>query len=397
MSGTSDSTGRLDYIDWLRVLAVLVLIPFHTARIFNYEDFYVKNEQLSVTAELFITFVSRWHMPIFFLVSGAATWFALARRSTGQYIIERFQRLLVPLIFGSCVIVVPQVYYMRLGNRAYGHLQNYEFDGSFLSFYPDYFNGIAPEGNWEWGHLWFLAYLFTFSLLALPLFLAVRRGKGQTLLARLATICEKRGGILVLGIPLAVTEAVLRPNWPGFQNLYDDWANFLFYLIYFIYGFFLCSNQGFNRAIEKNGRLALALGIWLMAAYLGLVFTDNAPPKGYSPAFMSLMAARGFTSWCWVVAILALGRRYLDFSNSILAYSNQAVLPFYVLHQTVIVVIGYYMVTWNMGVGGKFLLISAASLLACVAIYDLCIKRVNIIRALFGMRPKSRRLSHASG
>ncbi|GAB4345272.1 MAG: hypothetical protein Kow0099_25370 [Candidatus Abyssubacteria bacterium] len=379
---------RLHYIDWLRVLAVMLLFPFHTARVFNNEDFYVKNEVLSRGMDIFISFVHQWHMPLFFLVSGVGTWFALRSRTGGSYLKERVKRLVVPLLFGSCVIVPPQVYLMRVGGRGYGHAAEPMFRGSYFEFYPRFFNGIPPEGNWEWAHLWFLAYLFTFSVVALPIFHYLKGDAGKRLISRIVAVCERRGGIFAFAVPLVVIEAALRPIWPGFQNLYNDWANFLFYLTFFVYGYVLCADARFGRAIEKHGRTALVFGVTCVAFYLAIDAAGLVPGLGYSPGFILLMVLRGFNAWFWLVAILWLGQRYLNFTNKALRYSNDAVLPVYVLHQTVIVVIAYYVVPWQTRVFGKFLFITAASLVGTFLIYDIIVRRTGVTRFLFGMRMK---------
>jgi glucan biosynthesis protein C len=127
-------------IDWLRVLAVLMLIPFHTARIFDiWEPFYAKSDQVSrALTYFFIGGVNAWHMPLFFLLARASTWFALGFRSGGQYIKERLKRLIVPLVFGTLVIVSPQTY---LGALTYG-----KFAGSFFQYYPRFFQ-IGATGD----------------------------------------------------------------------------------------------------------------------------------------------------------------------------------------------------------------------------------------------------------
>lgn len=388
MEARNKTADRRYDIDWLRVLAVLILFPFHTARVFNNEDFYVKNEALSRGMDIFILFVHQWHMPLFFFISGVGTWFALRSRTGGQYATDRFKRLFIPLVFGSCVIVPPQVYLMRVSGRGYGHALEPAFTGSYFQFLPHFFNGIPPQGNWEWGHLWFLAYLFTFSLIALPIFLFLKSDGGKTRIAALAAVCDKRDGIFLFALPLIVIEAALRPAFPGFQNLYNDWANFLYYLTFFIYGYALCSVAGFRQAIDKQGRRALVFGIACVALFLALDKASLVPGLGYSPGFMLLMVLRGLNSWCWLVAILWLGQRYLNFTNKTLRYANEAALPVYVLHQTVIVVIAYYVVRPPGGLFGKFLFITAASFVGTLLIYDIAVKRVNIVRFLFGMRMK---------
>ena len=100
------------------------------------------------------------------------------------------------------------------------------------------------------------------------------------------------------------------------------------------------------------------------------------------------MVGRSLVSWCWVLGLLGTGARLLNFKKKFLDYASEAVLPFYILHQTVIVIIGYFVVQWNAGIGLKYLVIASSSFLAIVAIYELLIKRLPWLRFLFGMRPK---------
>lgn len=366
-------------LDWLRVLAVLLLIYFHSAAVFYTGDlgeFYIKNDPSSSEMQGFILFVHQWHMPLFFLLSGAATWFALSSRTTGEYVIERFKRLFIPFLFGTLVIVPPQVYYRLLSSK--------DYQDSYIHFYPQFFNGIRPQGNFEWGHLWFIIYLFIFSLIALPLFLHLRRANQYLSLAK---FLEKPGAIFLFALPLAIIEGALRPRWPGFQNLYDDWANFFLYLFYFIYGYLICSDARFGQAINRHLKVSLIMAIASFSVMFGLWANHMLPIRGYSVGYVLYQMFRGANSWFWVVALLGLGRRCLNFNNSLLQYASQAAYPFYILHQTVVVGIAFYVVRWNISIIEKFLVISTASLVATVFLYELVVKRINVVRFLFGLKP----------
>lgn len=376
----SSQSHRCYYLDWLRVLAVLLLIYFHSAAIFyagELGEFYIKNDPSSHAMSCFITFVHQWHMPLFFLLSGAGTWFALSRGEASQYVQERFKRLFIPFLFGTLVLVPPQVYYRLLSNPNY--------QDSYLQFYPQFFNGIRPNGNFEWAHLWFIIYLFVFSLIALPLFLHLK-GAGAYLLSELMASMELSGAIFVLALPLAVIEGALRPRWPGFQNLYDDWANFCLYFLYFVYGYLMCSDARFGQAIDRHFNIALLLAVTSMLALFGLWETDSLP-RGYSLGYILYQLLRGFDSWFWVVALVGIGRRYLNFNSKLLQYASVASYPFYLLHQTVLVTIGFYVVRWDAGVIDKFLVISTTSLIATTVLYELLIRRNNVARFLFGLKP----------
>ena len=137
---TTTVTRRYD-IDWLRIIAVLLLFPYHTARIFNLdEEFYVKSASLSKALSFFVEYLGPWHMPLLFFLAGASTWFALSHRSGARYAGERFKRLAIPFIFGLFVIVPPQSY---LGLLSHGGAP-----GSFFGWVSKFrhLTAVAPAG-----------------------------------------------------------------------------------------------------------------------------------------------------------------------------------------------------------------------------------------------------------
>ncbi|MBA3921061.1 MAG: acyltransferase [Nostocaceae cyanobacterium] len=376
-----DGARRYD-LDWLRVLAVLVLVFFHSAAIFyrgELGEFYVQNDLSSSGLGWLIFFVYQWHMPLFFLLAGTASWFSLELRTLRQYVGERFSRLFIPFVFGTLVLVPPQVYYRVLSRN--GDV------GSFWQFYPDFFHGIRPQGNFEWGHLWFVVYLFVLSLVALPLLWYFRTEAGKCWCASVAGFTVQGLNIFLAAVPLVIIEGALRPKWFGFQNLYDDWANVSLYFVYFVYGFLLGADCRFEQAIARHYIIALMTAIFATLLLCGLQVTDILPERGYSGGYVGYQMLRGFNSWCWVMAILGLGQRYLSFNNGILKYASVAAYPVYLLHQTILVAIGFYVVQWQIGIFPKVLIISTASLSMTIAVYDLWIKRLNLTRFLFGLKP----------
>jgi glucan biosynthesis protein C len=375
-------------IDWLRVFATLVVFSFHSARFFDFVGWHVKNDQLSTGMTVFVGFLSlQWMMPLFFVLAGAGTRFALDLRPAGRYVQERVKRLLVPFIFGLIVLIPPQDYFEQVTQAGYR--------GGYFEFYPRFFEDIDVGFDVGWfghgHHLWFLGSLFTFSLISLPLFLYLRNEKGQRIVSRLGAFCERRGALFLLAIPVAAIEA-------GFQSYGDGGWNRYTYLIFFVCGYLVFADPRFERAVARQGKLALAVGIPSMLMSLGVCahyyLNEGIDLNyGYSATAVLWRILKGFNAWVWLVAILSFGKRYLTFNNKLLRYAADAVLPFYVLHQTVIVVIGFYVVRWHMGVMAKYLVISTASFITIMALYDLVVRRTNVTRFLFGMRLKPRRLT----
>jgi uncharacterized membrane protein len=137
-------------IDTLRIFAVFLLIYFHSAMIFNmWPVFHLKDNELSLEAAIFVSFLNLWHMPLFFFLAGMSTFYALDFRSGRLYTRERIKRLLIPLIFGILIVVPPQVYYERLSWWSETRHSPINFSGSYLEFYPRFFFGIYPTGNFS--------------------------------------------------------------------------------------------------------------------------------------------------------------------------------------------------------------------------------------------------------
>lgn len=375
-------------LDWLRAVVVFGLLFFHSAMLFNEWPWHIKNAQVSVLLTVTNSIIGQWQMPILFLISGAGSWFALGFRTGGQYAQERVLRLLVPLAFGMLVIVPPQIYLERISPPhvlAYGHSPLGRFHGSYLQWWPRHMfdGGPYPAGNFSWHHLWFLAYLFVFSMALLPLFLWLKQPAGRAVMARVGAFAGRRGGLFLFILPPMLLRWLLEPISAGQQSLWGDWANLAAYGTLFLYGFAFFADEGFANAFRRYAWPAFGLAIATLL--LGVPLALN----GYGDTL--LMGVLGaVNSWCFLLAWLGLAARYLNVTHRWQPYLNEAVLPFYILHQTVIVVIGYYVIRQPWGIGPKYALVVAASLAVTLAVYDLVVRRLPPLRWLFGMKARAK-------
>lgn len=374
--------GRLYYLDWLRVLAMASIFFFHNNRFFDFDGWHVKNAETSLGSTIFTQFFSQWMMPLFFLIAGAAVYYALRFRAARQFIRERSLRLMIPLVtVGMFVLAPPQVYLERLSQG--------EFSGTFPQFYHRYFDGLYGFGGnfaFHGMHLWFLLFLFIFSVTTLPLLLP-RKGTGKSLISRLATLFEKPWALMLLLLPLAATSILADVTWLGWTRQMGGWDT-LSYLLFFIYGYLVFSNTQIQENIKRYSTIALIVALVLTTVGFVLRYQVNPQILFGTPEYVGIMLLRASLAWCWLIAILGFGSRVLNRNNRFLGYANEAVLPFYVLHQTVILIIGFYVVQWNMGIPAKYAIISATSFATIMAIYVLLIRRINPLRFVFGMRPK---------
>ena len=366
-------------IDWLRVLATFTIFLFHCARFFNEEDWHIKNNQLDLGMSIFVGIVSQWIMPLFFVLSARSAYYALSHRTDRQYLRERFKRLVIPLLFGIFVLIPPQVYIERVS-----HLQ---FSGSFIQFFLSYFDGFyAFGGNFAWMglHLWYLEILFIFSLLTLPLFRYLRRETVIMKISQTANFFDQPGVIFLLAIPLTSAEMLvnLQPDGIGRRD-FGGWS-LVTYLLFFLLGYLIACDERFQQSIERHRALALVMGV--ITTNIGL----SLQMSGYSTRGFLFALLRAFNSWFWLVAILGFGSKYLRFSNHLLRYATEAVLPFYIWHQTVIVIVGFLIASWDVSVMVKYLVLSTSSFVVIVALYELLVKRFKVGRFLFGMKDTQR-------
>ncbi|MBI5117186.1 acyltransferase [Candidatus Poribacteria bacterium] len=377
-------TERRNDIDWLRALAMLVVFFFHCARFFDDGGWHAKSGEVSYGMSVFVGVVAQWLMPLFFVLSGISSYYALNYLRSRPYLGARVKRLLVPLIVGSLTHISFQVYIERATHGG--------FSGSFFAFYPHYFDGFyAFGGNFAWMglHLWYLEMLFLFSLITLPFFIWTRSEKMKKTMAGIAGFLAKPCAVFLLAVPLGIVESLvnLDPRGVGTRD-FGGWALFP-HLVFFVSGYLLATDGGLRPALEKQRAAALGMGIIATAVGFYLLEYADLSPYGYPFSFL-----RAFNSWFWLVAILGFGSKHLNFNNRALEYAGEAVLPFYILHQSVIIVIGYFMIDWTASVMLQYVFLCVTSFAAIMTIYELGVRRFNAMRFLFGMKLKRREAPH---
>lgn len=378
--------GRLAFLDWLRFLVVLSLAPFHAAISFTgmgsvyVYDTPVKDILLAggtpfmmgpPVLTYFTVFMDNWFMYLLFFVSGIGVAFSLRKRSGAQFMGERCNRLLLPFLLGTLLVVSVQTW---LGALAFGR-----FSGSFFAFFPLFFSG-----NFNWGHLWFLLYLFVFSALALPLFLFIQR-KGEA--SRIFSVACRFTAMPLMLLPALWTgflEALFRPGWPGSLNLYDDWANFTMYLSFFLAGYIAGSVPELLQAVEKHRRAALILGV---AAFLARIETYRVVvvPDGYNTANIIAQAFRGIAAYGLVLAAIGYGQHYLNSESKMLGVARDLSFPLYILHYAPLTAATYLLLNSGLSIWTRWILAIVASW-SFVALFTFLARFVPFVRDFFSIR-----------
>lgn len=377
---TSSQARRYD-LDWLRVIAIVLLLFYHCGMAFVAEwGWHIKNADTSNIFQEWMYFLSRWRMALLFFISGAGTWFVLKRASASQYLWRRVLRLLIPLVFGMFIIVPPQIYMERL-------TQGVPYS-SYLDFYRSVFEFRPyPQGSFSWHHLWFIAYLFIYSVIGVPIFLFLRGETGQALAHRLAANLNAPM-LYAFGLAPAILYAGLIMRFPGPQDLVHDWAWFLVYFTYFLYGFLFTLNDRFTSLLEHHRQTSLRLACLCYVALCYFRWNDMEPKWSYSPPALLFLGLIALNSWFWVLTIVGYGRHYLNRTGKLLNYCNEGIYPFYILHQTVIVILVFYVVRTSDTILTKFLFLSVASFLVTVALYHFLVRPFAVTRFLFGMKSR---------
>ena len=394
----------------MRGFVVAGLVVFHSAVVFaSGASWFVKDPRPSAGFTVFLLWGSLWGMPLLFLVSGMGARYAMRTRSAAAFARERLARLAVPFAFGLVVLVPPMFYIERLGQPAFRQ-PYWRFWLSFVNV-PAIARGLLPRGSWTSGgvsfdpaHLWFLYVLLVFSLALLPLFAYLRGPRGTRLAGQMAALAG-RHPLTVLAaaaVPIMITEAVFGPdvNTGGWERTA--------YLFPFLYGFLIAGDARFEVALRRARWPALAAALLATTGLVAWAATlDTRGITAMTGAAPGWSALQGLAGWAWIVAILG-------FAAAITArlrrpqgpaappppagleprwwraarYGNEAVLPFYLLHEPVIVAAAYLIVRWDAPALAKYPALVAISFATTLTIYELAVRRYRPTRLLFGMKPR---------
>jgi glucan biosynthesis protein C len=363
----SDIKGtRYEFLDWLRVIAIFVLLFFHTGMLFVGWGWHIQNAETIPSLQWPMDLAHRLRMPLLFMIAGAGMWFALERRTGAVLVRERTLRLLVPAVIGMFLIVPPQVFVERI---AHG-----QWSGSYLDFLTQRVFQFRPypAGDFSWHHLWFIVYLYAYVLLLMPLLLWWRRAR---------PVIRPGVWIFALALPLCVNEAVLKPLFPETHNLVSDWYIFIHYLLLTWFGFVLAATPGVWDWLAQRRHGSLALGLSVLVLLLTLfaygIVAHGAPTDA--------VLANIFT-WLMLLAFLGYGRQHLSFGNRLLSWARDASYPVYILHQTVIIVIAYGVIQQPWRPWTKYWVVLGATLVTCVLLYEFLLRRFALLRIVFGIK-----------
>jgi glucans biosynthesis protein C len=376
---------RQAYLDWLRIISIVTVFFLHSSMAYVDEWWWhIKNKETSNLLMEVNFWLGRFRMPLLFFISGTVTYFMLKNRNTGSFIGLRFRRLFIPVVFGILVIVPPQVYMERLTQG---------FKGNFIDFYRTVFTtGPYPAGNFSWHHLWFIVYLFMYDILLAPAFKWSMSERGKQRISFFNKLANRKW-IYLLTIPSVIAYISMNLSFPETHDLIHDWGRHVYWIFFLITGFTCINFPALMDSLERNRRTSflLAFASIFVINYLRWNHPGSEIPNwGYDWRTYAHMSLFPVTAWCWIFTAIGYGKRYLNKKHRIQDYINEAVYPFYILHQTVILIVVFYVVKSHDMVYSKFVFTFITSFALVTCIYHLLIRPYAITRFLFGMKPKKK-------
>ena len=404
-----NSTDRRLDLDWVRILAFGLLIFYHVGMYYVTWGWHVKSPFASTALEPLMRLSSPWRLSLLFFVSGCATAFLhercgplappaatpragarvgsgailASRGSPAGFVKSRTQRLLIPLALGLWIIVPPQSWAEITEAVAYR--------GGYLNFLHHYALG---DGGWcredclltpTWNHLWFVAYLWCYTMLAAFAWRVLRRER----LERLgAAVAKRLRGPWLIVLPVAWLAAIriaLVARFPDTHALVDDWYEHANYFSVFALGLLLARETGVWEEIRRLRWAALALalvGYAFVATYFGH-YVDVSPPDWLRQVQRGVYATQ---AWCAIVAALGFARQWNPADSRARRYLTEAIFPFYIVHQTAIVLLAHFMKPLGLRPPVEGPLLVAATVAICFASFEI-VRRVGWLRPLFGLAP----------
>lgn len=370
---------RLYYIDWIRIIAFSLLILLHGMVPFTSIPWEINNGERSELLTRIVFWLHQWRLPLLFFVSGLGINLSMKSRTLASFYGERFRRLFIPLLFAMFFFIPIQPYFE--------FLQKGKIGPGYWNFYQQVWQlKVYPNGPLTWSHMWFIVYLIAFILVLFPIFLLDK----QKWVAGKKAALEHRFGspvLLVLAaLPIIGIIYQLSIEYPENGSLTEDWFAFTMFIIMLVYGYLVGASQAFWKQTAQyrwiTGGTALTSGFILFFAYWTPIpsFTvkDNR--------FIMYCVLNGIHIWTMILFWCGMAKHYLDKPSPVLRYLNEAVYPYFIIHQTIIVALGYYIVQWQMPLMVKCILLISLSVLMIMSIYHLVIRKTKLTRFLFGMK-----------
>ena len=398
------NTRRHD-IDTLRVAAFALLILYHVGMVYVYDwGFHIKSPHQWEWLQWPMVGMNRWRMSLLFLISGIAIGLSSLITKPGAITTRRSIRLLVPLIFGMLAIVPIQAYCEAVSNGV--------VEPGFLAFMLRYLQFQPwPEGGFSgaawgvtWNHLWYLVYLWVYSMILAALILLLRLPGLNRLKNSILNPGNWPGWALIaLPLPwLFYGLYVLDPIYDENHSLFGDWYAHSKYLFVFLFGAAVARSERFWDPVVRLRRVSLALALTGLTTYmslrvLGRVISPKAAAELPDINWTAISdSAHILYMWTALLAILGYGKVWLNRPYRWLPYANQAVYPWYILHQSLIIPLAFWLIPLNLPGPVEAGLVLLGTIAGCALLYEFVIRRLRWLHPLFGVHIRPDSMNHAN-
>ncbi|MFS2316395.1 acyltransferase family protein [Maricaulis sp. D1M11] len=382
-AGNASSRRRYD-IDWLRIGAFGLLIFYHIGMFFNTEGWHAKSTSANTAMEPIMWLSSPWRLPLLFFISGIAIRYLSDKLGSGRFAVDRVWRLFPVILFGMYVIVAPQTYSELV--------QSGEVSSGFVEFYLGY------AGTWDgpysvhtptWNHLWYVVYLFVYCLLLAPLIPVLRWLVDYRWMSEMTAWARRSrmGPVLILllpTIPLFVIRFTLSNRFDTTHDLFNDWANHAISFGFVFWGYLIAKREALWELVDRARWLAVSVTL-ILFGFLLLSYQDWEVTASHEIWLWAARLARVVYTWSIILALLGLARRYLNHDGPVRRYLSEAIFPFYILHQTITVVTGFWIAPLGLNVWVEFVILVIATLGGCVLGFEL-VKRIAPLRPVMGLK-----------
>jgi hypothetical protein len=369
---------RVD-LDWVRIGAFGLLILYHVGMFYVPWSWHIKSAHSIAALEPLMLTLNPWRLALLFLVSGVATRFMLRKTAAVALLRARSSRLLVPLVFGMIVIVPPQAYIQIVEALGY--------PGGFVDFYLKHYFAFGPQFCPKpciilptWNHLWFVVYLWVYTM-ALGVAVMVGPSLVGWIERLLMPVLSGAGLLIVPSLIFAAFRLFLYPNFPSTHALFGDWYNHALFATVFLIGFLLAHSTDFWQAVERQRWIALVVAVALYAVFISL----RSMSGGGMPVRITAVTAYGCYQWLCMVAVLGFARRWLNTDSRARRYLTNAIFPYYIVHQTAIIMIAHALQSSGLSAGAEAAIVIGGTAITCIVTFEI-VRRVAWLRPLFGLK-----------
>lgn len=363
-------TVRFTELDWLRVILIFAVFLHHVCMPFNGDNWHIMNSESSKTLDDIMVYFEQFRLPILFFISGVGAVILLSKVSAKQFALDKILRLLIPLFVGLILIIPPQTYIENI---------------SELQSYWQEFPRLAL--NFETNHLWFIEYLIVFAFLAIPINKLLNTRVGEKIISALVKLSQYKMGLFLLVGLLISIKVYFSIYFPSDDNKIENLSSSSFYFFFFISGMLFVRNKQIWQAICQQRAFNLLLLLVSSCVFYGYYYSpDLSEYLSLTVRWSIWWAVCCLVAWSALLSILGYAQFYLTNTPNWLRKSNEVIYPFYIFHQTVIIVLGYYIITWPTSITIKIISLFILSFSITSALCFFIVKPFNIPRFLFGLK-----------